>query len=591
MTTTQSTEPIRILVIDDMAEIHSDFDKILVQTEENALEKSLAAKEAALFGDSAPEPSPGQSVALTHAYQGEEGVRLLREASNRGQPFAMAFVDMRMPPGIDGLETIQRIWEKNPETEVVICSAYSDYSWEETRERLGSTDRLIILKKPFDIDEVRQLASALSVKWQRRQETVATIERVNRAVQEKAENFQASLDELQTIAHGLEKSRAAVECEVKASAEFMRKASQELEVPAVGMVELGHYLLKTQLTEEQRRIVHTMVASSLSLTRTTREIRDRCGPERISRKVDTNPIDLGEFVCDLQNSANEEINDSQQAIVIRKDDALPRYIISDRRRLMESLSAVLVHVRRIDCAADFEAALLPAQTSNGRVNLHLCISLRSRRFELERNPDGAAIHAASGYGGLFEDWLGFSTCQEKVRALGGELSYSSLSKRGLAVRIALDVDAVTAGDPRLAERTSPIQRREIAALLVESSPVQRFVSASMLREQECRVFAVSSTQLGIEALSGHVFDIVFLGLNAADFAAGQAIDSLRKAGHDTGKSTLPLIGIGSLALTRRDCQKLGIVGYLETPLHAREVRHLLDRIALSQVAQLQRRAS
>ena len=66
----------------------------------------------------------------------------------------MAFIDVRMPPGWDGIETTGRIWEVDPEIQVVICTAFSDYSPDEMLAKLGRSDRLLILKKPFDNVEV-----------------------------------------------------------------------------------------------------------------------------------------------------------------------------------------------------------------------------------------------------------------------------------------------------------------------------------------------------------------------------------------------------------------------------------------------------
>jgi PAS domain S-box-containing protein len=77
----------------------------------------------------------------------------------------MAFVDVRMPPGWDGIETIKQIWAECPQLQVVICTAYSDYQWQDITDKLGQTDQLLILKKPFDNLEVRQLACALTEKW------------------------------------------------------------------------------------------------------------------------------------------------------------------------------------------------------------------------------------------------------------------------------------------------------------------------------------------------------------------------------------------------------------------------------------------
>jgi len=78
----------------------------------------------------------------------------------------MAFVDIRMPPGLDGVETIERLWQEDPALQIVLCTAYSDYSWAEVLARLDVRDRLLILKKPFDAVEVYQLASTLTMKWE-----------------------------------------------------------------------------------------------------------------------------------------------------------------------------------------------------------------------------------------------------------------------------------------------------------------------------------------------------------------------------------------------------------------------------------------
>src|SRR6185503_19326859 len=109
--------------------------------------------------------------------------RHLRE----GRRFATAFVDVRMPPGMDGLQTIKRLWQVDPDLQVVICTAFSDYSFEQIIQELGNTDRLLILKKPFDPVEVRQLAGALSEKWNVIQRDRVRLEEL-RAANERAQS-------------------------------------------------------------------------------------------------------------------------------------------------------------------------------------------------------------------------------------------------------------------------------------------------------------------------------------------------------------------------------------------------------------------
>jgi CheY-like chemotaxis protein len=148
----------RILIVDDTRAIHADFRKVLCGKAANEDLDDLAAT---LFGDSQASSTPRLEFELESAFQGQEALERLKVAAAAGRPFAMAFVDMRMPPGWDGLETIKRLWQEDPELHIVICTAHSDHSWSEVANQLGTNDRWLVLKKPFDNAEVCQLASAM----------------------------------------------------------------------------------------------------------------------------------------------------------------------------------------------------------------------------------------------------------------------------------------------------------------------------------------------------------------------------------------------------------------------------------------------
>lgn len=154
-----------VLVVDDSPSIHEDFRKILNDAPANA---ELQDLESRLFGSAS---QSGQSGAphfvLDTAYQGAEGLAKVQRANAAGTPYCVIFVDVRMPPGWDGIETLERIFAVDSATQVVLCTAYSDHSWSELRERFGNTDRLLVLRKPFEPIEVVQLAFALSQKWHR----------------------------------------------------------------------------------------------------------------------------------------------------------------------------------------------------------------------------------------------------------------------------------------------------------------------------------------------------------------------------------------------------------------------------------------
>lgn len=152
-----------ILVIDDLHSIHQDFKKILTpEIDENY--RRLEEMKTLISGTSAQQ-SKLPSFELEFAIQGLEGVALVNKALSNNTPFAAVFVDVQMPPGEDGIETINRIWEIDKEIQTVICTAYAKYTWEDLRKKFGDTDRLFVLKKPFDNLEIIQLACSLCKKW------------------------------------------------------------------------------------------------------------------------------------------------------------------------------------------------------------------------------------------------------------------------------------------------------------------------------------------------------------------------------------------------------------------------------------------
>ncbi len=180
----------RILVVDDTPSIHADFDKVLGRP--GTEEPEIAALEAELFGD-----TPSASAVrfrLDHASQGQQGVELLDRALAEDDPFSVAFVDMRMPPGWDGLRTVQELWARDARIQTVICTAYSDHDWSDLIETLGTCDRLLILKKPFDVIELRQMTVALAEKWRLERKALSHQTDLEELVSERTEALRLEMD-------------------------------------------------------------------------------------------------------------------------------------------------------------------------------------------------------------------------------------------------------------------------------------------------------------------------------------------------------------------------------------------------------------
>ena len=160
----------RILIADDNKDIHEDIKYILDSSSEDIddYQETRLLKEE-LFGESSIPDKTETKIDVKYrvddAFQGEEAVKMVQTALGTGDPYSLIFMDVRMPPGIDGIEAIEQIWEIDPNVEVVICTAYSDYSWDKIILKLGQKDNLLFIRKPFDNVALKQIALATTTKW------------------------------------------------------------------------------------------------------------------------------------------------------------------------------------------------------------------------------------------------------------------------------------------------------------------------------------------------------------------------------------------------------------------------------------------
>jgi diguanylate cyclase (GGDEF)-like protein len=189
----------RILIIDDNPAIHQDFRKVLSGQAEHSAQAALEALEANLFGE-AEAAAVRPNFEIDSAHQGQEGVALVHQAVNDGRPYALAFVDMRMPPGWDGLKTIERLWATDPDVQVVICSAHTDYDWTEVVERLGHSDKLLVLRKPAEPIEILQCATALSRKWENDRLVRKHVEQLEEVITTRTLGLEAANQQLRHLA-------------------------------------------------------------------------------------------------------------------------------------------------------------------------------------------------------------------------------------------------------------------------------------------------------------------------------------------------------------------------------------------------------
>ena len=192
----------RILVVDDTKEIHEDFRKILKSSRVHMKNDELRKLELELFDEedsSVSKELQEISYRMDSAMQGQDAIEMADKAEAEGDPYSVIFMDVRMPPGLNGVDTIERIWRRHPFIEMVIVTAYSDYSWEQILEKVGTTDRLMFLRKPFDQVSVKQMALALTRKFNLTVKVRNYINQIESEIQDRHSQLEKMLCELKGL--------------------------------------------------------------------------------------------------------------------------------------------------------------------------------------------------------------------------------------------------------------------------------------------------------------------------------------------------------------------------------------------------------
>lgn len=319
----------RILVIDDNPSIHDDFKKILAGSRGIS---DLVEDRSVLFAE-APPFGPTHTFEVDCANQGQVGFTLVEQAVRNERPYALAFVDMRMPPGWDGVETIERLWQVDPHLEIVICTAFSDHAWEQVLERLGHlNEHLLILRKPFDTIEVQQLANSLTAKWQLARQADLRLEDLSTLVEQRtaalrATNVQLQNDivrrreaeqqlaqaaeeltdkntELAQTNAELSEARDQALASVRAKSEFMAVMSHELRSPL--SVIIGYASLA--LEEAFGNLSDAQVGVMQKIDRHARNLHDL-----INSVLDFSRLEDGRLPIDLQEVQVSQLLDDLQA--------------------------------------------------------------------------------------------------------------------------------------------------------------------------------------------------------------------------------------------------------------------------------------
>jgi signal transduction histidine kinase/ActR/RegA family two-component response regulator len=557
-----NNQPYRILVADDLTTIHDDYRKILT-----AVSAEVAPDESGFSFQPVVAPP---AFALECHTQGEAALAAAAAALAAGRPFHVAFLDVRMPPGIDGAETARRLRELDSAVQIVLCTAHSDYSLADIARRFPESDGLLILKKPFDPVEVQQMARSLSRKWTLADERRALLRDLERRVEERTAELSRAKAELE-VALG------AAQSANRAKSEFLANMSHEIRTPLNAVIGMSELIRGTALDTVQREYTETIRASGEALLSVINQILDFSRIEHGNLEFERVSVDLPACVQSVIEMNRHQTANRPLELRLELRPGLPATVLGDATRLRQILINLVANAVKFTERGE---VVVTAEPMEGGVNDELWVRFivrdtgigipadrMDRLFQPFSQVDASTTRRYGGTG------LGLAITRRLVHLLGGRLRVNSRPGSGSSFEVELpfgDVDSVVAHPSRVETKPagdeSVARRFPLRILLVEDNVVNQRVAQLLLKKLGYAPDFAGNGEEALAAVARDRHDLVFMDVQMPVMDGHEATRRLCAAYPPDSRPWIVAMTANALEGDRAACLDAGMDDYTSKPV-------------------------